>query len=207
MYGRTRNIIVNGLVGISLLVCLGVVGLWVRSYSAEDQWGWTSSTQTTEQRSGLFQKRGRLAVGAGEVRTDRATGYSTIERTGWFTDPSAWVYAEEGAVMGFAAFPVSGQVVRAPEGGQAVRGWFVTVPHWFVAAVFAVLPVWWVMNVGAAERPVRALVWSLGILIGAAAMVAVLQTLALFVVIPLVFVGAVMGTISREPQRAGVVSC
>jgi hypothetical protein len=131
---------------------------------------------------------------------------STTEGSGWFTDPSAWVYAEEGAVMGFAAFPVSGQVVRAPEGGQAVRGWFVSVPHWFVAAVFAVLPAWWVMNVGAAERPVKVLGWSFTILVGAAAMVAVLQTLALFVVIPLVFVGAVMGTISREPQRS-VVSC
>jgi hypothetical protein len=217
MRGRTYNIIVLGLAGISLALCLGVIGLWVRSHSTEDHWGRTSLSVTpvevSERRIGIFQRHGRFAAGVGELRVDGRQwpgGGATAaarsgQRAGWFTDSSAWVYAQDGDgdayTLGFAAFPLSGHTVRSPDRTRTVQGWFVCVPHWFLATLFAVLPTWWLLTIGSPERPGAGLLWVYALLLGGAAMVAFLQTLALLIVVPLAFVAAVMCTTSRDPNR------
>ena len=129
---------------LSLLLCVMVCALWVRSRFHADHVhrlqpavtqegpGWDALT--------FSSTGGRLAIYrqvAGMWLEETRTGQAQSGDWGWhrFSFP-----AETSSPKGTLAYRLGFQLERLGRGPQFERHWYLGAPHWIVAAVFAVLP-------------------------------------------------------------------
>jgi hypothetical protein len=152
---RPAHYTLSALTLLSLLLCASTIWLWARSYDVSDHCGdlsvVASPPSVTEKRWGIYSSRGRLAIGSGELRmpaeqyAKTRPGWTPRNERGWFTDSSEWVYCEYDDTFwfGFALYPLDGHGVQAADGSFFALGHFVSVPHPFAIAFFAVFPAWW----------------------------------------------------------------
>jgi hypothetical protein len=120
---------------VSLLLSLGVCGLWVRSYAVADTF--------VSARSGGISLKGRVAVlrgyGAFPDSDSADRGHAEYNPDQLNHDVAiAFSGSREWALGDFFSFRRRIQ----PGGGQAI----IVVPHWVVAALAAILPALWAVR-------------------------------------------------------------
>ena len=160
----------NWLSAASLVVSVAACLLWVRSYAHLDALGWFAPVGGTNTSGGsrIESVYGRFR---GQVRMDATSEYPIEWRSLRISGPTSPAYWDDSAdgdgiadtavlelparpwpsgVLGFNVFdydpwsPVWSSWKSDSSGGPARELWRVAdVPHWFVAAVFAVLPAVW----------------------------------------------------------------
>ena len=119
---------------LSLLLCVAVVALWVRSYRWSDQLLWWSPDAALA----VYYDHGRVYLAAAWPLSQSKRGWERVARdvTGqpgvWERDAGAFNYSV--SLLGFGY----GNVDRVD--GIADRLRLVTVPHWFLCLAFAALP-------------------------------------------------------------------
>ena len=74
---RMRRKLFNLATAISLVLCVGAVALWVRSYSFVDDMGWNSKSGT---RMGLSYRGGSIAVFWNTMALPRRPGFFRLAR-------------------------------------------------------------------------------------------------------------------------------
>ena len=145
--------LLNLLTALSLLLCVVVVALWVRSRQATDYVQWTD----TRHFPGLASSGGRVILsyqffphGAG----GNEAGWGAGSRDGLYWRPpdpgdfNTWADSRHY----FAGFEWSPSAGRAPPNRPfglrftTPTTYVVAAPHWFVCAVASALPVWWLMH-------------------------------------------------------------
>jgi hypothetical protein len=127
---RSRRLF-NLAAGVSLLVCVASVALWVRSYFAEDTLSFRPDRSLCILH--VFQSRGSIAsthtsdvdYKAAAHGFKRSSGSADVDLYKYWGHLSPYVH-----VGGFAIIPST-----SPSGGGGVL-----VPHWFLMLVTAVLP-------------------------------------------------------------------
>ena len=124
----TRRLL-NLVTALSLLLCVAVVLLWVRSYWRHDGWDWGTSTG----RAGVDSCRGYLSAGRVEVPP---ADLANIPRGHLvYSEPAA--RAEATMLKPNWSFGVI-RASRIRERG--LRAFDVRVPHWLVALAAAIAP-------------------------------------------------------------------
>ena len=128
---RFRRIIFNSLTVLSLLLCVGLAGVWVRSYSTLDViQRWNAARRTEEQ---LFSTWGRMHFNANRYVNNPAAamswGVGLRHRT---FGPRRDLYADPRDFLGFH--------LRFGRGIAPDYGLSVTLPDWFLVFLTAALP-------------------------------------------------------------------
>ncbi len=125
-----RRWLVNLAAALSLVLCVLVLALWVRSYFASDAISFTDNGGAT---FGVQSSRGQVLVGVMRFGTG-----PTGAPTGLGVSTAAAVPLEQMLVgrPAFRRFGFAGQSVNDPGAGYRAR--VLIVPHWFVAALLAV---------------------------------------------------------------------
>ena len=119
---------------LSLLLCVAVVALWVRSYRWSDQLLWWSPDAALA----VYYEHGRVYLAAAWPLSQSKRGWERVARdvTGqpgvWERDAGAFNYSV--SLLGFGY----GNADRVD--GIADRLRLVTVPYWFLCLAFAALP-------------------------------------------------------------------
>jgi hypothetical protein len=149
---RLRRILINALAGLSLLLCMAAVGLWVRS-------SWYFADRVSWVRAGGVPVLNVVELDRGRIVVFRAvpvddSGQIVGAETEWLTEdwrPHAdWdvVPAGTGVMLSYVAFDEGtwrwGGLVYQRERSislhQAIRFRVLAVPLWMIGAASAVLP-------------------------------------------------------------------
>ena len=129
-----RRSLLNLLTALSLLLCVAVCGLWVRSYSVQDviqyvtAQGWQIAA-SSQGRIGCAFERGALA--------DEDV---LVNPLAWSTESPSEISASGAGVPTFDTLGFS--LARVPGYSSGHTTTFVTVPHWSIALLGMILPVW-----------------------------------------------------------------
>ncbi len=154
--------VMNILAGVSLVLCIGMCVLWVRSYWRSDAWWFSDVEERAESRRVrtllVYSGAGRVQLGIGR---DILYGAQPSRPSHWFSylvnrgpaNPAntavtaGWVkkFAGFGVINDWEVIPTGSAIKRwiAVSGGTLViRESFRSVwaPHWFLAVVFAICP-------------------------------------------------------------------
>ena len=147
-----RRRLLNFLTALSLLACVAVCGVWVRSHSVRD---WVGCVQLRRHGDGargtewvLWAGEGDAAVAFSRYAWDESPGPFDVD---WARQPPVeWVWDRQRVAGGS---PVVRPIVPDNEAGFSYRTWDdpvnsdvvrsigVAFPVWFAALAFAVLPV------------------------------------------------------------------
>jgi len=152
-----KRFVFNSLALVSLLLCLGMAGLWVRSYWVEDSFGGfvlksedeTREEEHSDEVSGWFVWSRHGCCGLdGEVETTSRSLARSVTAHGW-----GWHRRSPDPETGtWAGFKLARTEERLGRSGFS-RSIIVCVPHWFPTLVFAIAPSWWLLH----QRKRRAL--------------------------------------------------
>jgi hypothetical protein len=135
---RLRRIIFNGLTAVSLLLCVGTVGQWVRSYWVTQFVGWSGSTKW----AGMLSMGGLLRLERGS-HPDTPLGWSYIV----YPTPAGGLWSEAAARdrhggrlrrCGFAY----ARIDYTSNGGMVRQALY--MPHWSMVVLLAVVPALWI---------------------------------------------------------------
>jgi hypothetical protein len=144
---------------LPLVLCVGMIALWVRSHLAVDRLQHAAGGSETL----AWSKAGRLGVtrsypGEAGIRT----------RAGWelntstLVEPGGTAFAKghpfHYRAIGFelASYDPAARTSWAPGfHGSKIRYWVAAVPHWFVVAVLAVPPALWLRRRQRERRAAR----------------------------------------------------
>ena len=148
--------VLNVLTALSLLLCVAVVALWVRSYWRFDTVGKSAlSMETLTGAARVFGSvRGRLWMtrthGALEHEDAAYEHEANVRRRREGVDPSAWQYSHGPAdrlklAPGADAFHWIRKQTATRSGGASYE-LSVRVPHAFLTALAAVAPAAWLLN-------------------------------------------------------------
>src|SRR5688572_12501198 len=140
-----RRRLFNALTLLSLLLFVAVCALWVRSYGRVESVGWDEAWDGEPPcvSYSVVQINGLLVIG--RWRYERSVGDEAADPDpGGFWYGAATELVEHGDPVEARAFPLLFDYGTLPELGltQAL------IPHWPVAAVFAVPPAVWLARAG-----------------------------------------------------------
>src|SRR5258706_1793616 len=124
---RLRRIIFNAITALSLLLCVGPVVLWVRSYLREDCLGWSNPDETLAVRSrvGLLEFSHSRILGS-----DPVEGFYIHNEKGFFWDRARieseyeWMRYRGRRGWEWHGFAMYTKTYRA----TAIRG--ISIPYW-----------------------------------------------------------------------------
>ncbi len=144
-----RRLVLNLTTLLSVVVCVAIASLWVRSYSAGDSMGvhrlsvdLAYRTQVEHSAIGIATGNGRLAFG---TLTNGAVSGSSVQRypSRWFCDWGGGGLVRYRSFSGLSPGPFDRQ---GPLGFDLVvmrhspSGWLMFVPFWFLVLAFALMP-------------------------------------------------------------------
>jgi hypothetical protein len=130
---RVTRRLLNLLTALSLVLCVAVAVLWVRSYRATDGYAWTVEGGAR----GLRSNSGRLSyLRAGSIDESKYPFPTTAIPTGYQSGPPQPGPAFAAPAWSLAGFSYTEADVFALRLRES------SAPHWSAAAVAAVLPVW-----------------------------------------------------------------
>jgi hypothetical protein len=166
----TRHLL-NLLTALSLLLCVAVVALWVRSYQQVDAVGWyrgsVAGTVWTRTRTQCSSSRGSFAILSDELRRSlpeyrvaeiRGTADAEYKKFRWGYDargigapPVRWIADADFKAVGFVFRRRSIQ-----ETSRVAREFLLVVPLWFALVVTAIPPSIWLRHRQRERRRSRA---------------------------------------------------
>src|SRR5688572_768012 len=144
----------------SLLLCVAVCALWVRSYRTMDNFGRyavdPATPSTFAEARGVGTARGAFTFGHVRVSDPSQLGWTPPPRGTswrWMSDPlsSSGLYPRTWSWLGFARWdqPLN----KNSSGGGFARGF--QVPHWAIALLSAVAPALWLARADFRSRRIR----------------------------------------------------
>lgn len=129
---RLARYTLNALTALSLLLCVAMVALWVRSYAVADH----GRLDRADGELGFASTKGRLLLVWTTARRPGSSGHITGE---------PFELGDHGETLGFGtSFSVAGFSVWSGTGGQSSQWRDVIIPLWMVAGLGALLPCLWV---------------------------------------------------------------
>jgi hypothetical protein len=163
---RARRIIYNWVVGVSVLLFLGVVGIWVRSYWVSDEFTWRDwppdrsflVTRTIQISRGGLRLSSWRAEGTGwKLRTERHFLYSSqhaFEYPLWGNGGTgAWPleYRPYITTLGFELIYEKGHIPLAGP-WKSIAFSSLTLPLYFLTLLSAILPAHYLLRVRKRRR-------------------------------------------------------
>jgi hypothetical protein len=158
---RIGRYILNGITVLSLVLCLAISALWVRSYFHTDQLGrwrrWEDRSLLKEKCSGIVSQDGALVIVSFDRRFPSefgTEGYASgsarsplpkvFDYVGWLKDPLRWSesrFAGSHGVFNLLGISyTSGFGGRSASYGETLQVRFLRVPNGFFVAALLVLP-------------------------------------------------------------------
>ena len=147
------------LTALSLVLCVGIVALWVRSYWAVDRFQHATGRFETL----LWSKAGQFGVTrsyAGEAGVATKAGWEmdavpAVERGG-VAFPQGHEFRYRAIGFELSSYRPTARASWVPGmHGSKTRFWVVAVPHWFAAAALALSPALWLQRWRRERRAAR----------------------------------------------------
>jgi len=140
---RLRRIIFNALTALSLLLCMVTAGLWARSMSTGDRFGWTKVSGDAGRRSEVLSALGWLQFSQ-DTAADPfiSAGYPDSLGAGWEHGDPVWITHAMDAYAGGISSPLR----EWDYGAVQIEAWNngclrVRVRDWLLVLVTPLLPI------------------------------------------------------------------